>query len=582
MNADMQELLNLLKSKDLKDRKAAIEGLQTWNEGLEIEECIILLEEAAKIEPLCDDEWDNPSEALVNAACLSMHEEFLPIIEKNIHKYTFSAINRVVTFLLILGTEEAVLLFKKLYQKISYQIQLVPNYDDMMTIAEDKESSRLTIETLLENNIHFHPWYIEYYHFIIANGIQHDYIQADEILLDKEYIIERLQALIDDYQEYDLVYSKKFVYEAWKRSYLYVRFFLQNYLTLFGTYCTDEEIFDFKNILNWKDNRLRLHYIEMLLKRGLELELDIVMEILKSDEGANEAYTLLSKYKPEQVPTDPSYQKYFVTEVAQFHFYHNSGIYKFPNQIEVMGHFEIEEFYGDRLTYYILRYRSDDPTYKDKGWMRVLVGAYHSQAIPTSFHVSEHWEVYGDEKGWEELSYDEHEQEFRQYLTQNYGLVAEKVVYVGYPKFNRRNNTISLIGFIVSLMLIWVNDWFVLGLLGTPIWWILTFFHFKKLQKNIAVQLRGYYLDYYCFNEGVYVELNRIATVRLEKRVLSKKERFLFLPIKKWQFIFYDHGGSVIYSIPRNYLEEEFFFPLFKQQAEHLSYPPQLEWEQES
>ena len=414
-------------------------------------------------------------------------------------------------------------------------------------------------------------------------GLEQKYITSTDVPLDKEFITEKLQSLLDQYLEYHQDYKRTYVYEAWKTPYYELRFYLKNYLTLYSTLCSDEELLNFQTILKWKDNIIKLDYIEILWKRNLNNEVinQTVQEILVSNEGTHTAYKILQTYKPELLPKDSTFQTYFVKEAADFLFYRSSdGIDKFPTEVEIMGSFqENDMLYGDDLTYYVLRFKSTYPSLADKGWMRMLLGAYYTSNIPTPWHPTELEDGFTDFLPWGSKTYEEHVVDFRAHLAEKHGTgEKDEVFYQSRPTFNRRNNTIALLTFIAFFALIWVNDWFIIGLLLTPIWLLFKYLHQKRLEKNILVQIRGYFFDYFCFNEGTYITLNEIAKIHYEKRTVAKRERFLYLPLKTWHYIIYDHGGQEIYTIPGSYLLEAYFIPILQTRTAHLSQQPVLTW----
>jgi hypothetical protein len=582
MIQQMEDILTLLRKNDLSERRKALELLWNWDNALDLDDTLEVLRLAGLIKPISDEEWDNPSDALVTAACMFIQNEMIPVIENNIINYSYSAANKVLSYVLLLQTEESVSLYKKIIGNYIFQSRLVPEYEEMKLIADEKDCLLIAMETLVENEANFHPWYIEYYHYLVAHGFQKHYLKPEEVLLDKEYIENQLAFVIQMYEEYHSDYRYNFVYEAWKNRYLHMRFFLKNYMTLYSIFCSDEQLEGYRFILDWKDNTLRLHYIEILWQRQLDVEFSVIDQILKSDDGPIEAYTLLRTYKPELIPTDITYQEYYVREAAAFHFFSHSGIYKFPDGLEVMGSFEVVDFYEDRLTYYMLRYKSSDPMYTGNGWMRMLAGAYMTQSLPTGYQVADLWDIHTDYVSWDDKDLSGHEEDFRKWLAEKHDMVAEEEVFYNYfPKFDRKANTVALLFAFVFLVSIWISEWFVLGLMAIPIWWLLKFFHGKRIEKNVFVQLRGYYMDFYCFDEGTCVTLNQIHRIELEKRTLARENRYLFLPMKTWHFVFYGEDELELYCIPRNYLEEEFFFPILKQRSAHLVQPPALKWEQD-
>jgi hypothetical protein len=581
MYAPMEVLLELLKSTKLADRKKAIDELHSWNEQLVMEDALTLLELAGQIWPISDEEWDDPSHALVKAACVFIHDDMIPTLEKNLVKYSYQTINFVLSLLIINQSDTAKKLYKKVFSQIYFQSDFIPSYDERNVIFEHKESTLTAIEVLIENNLTLHPWYEWYYHYLVVIGLEKQYITSTEVPIEKDFITGKLQSFFDRYLEYHQDYKRTYVYEAWKVPYYQLRFYLKNYLTLYSTYCSEEELLNLQNILEWKDNIIRLDYIETLWKRNLSNHAieQTVQEILVSNEGTHQAYTILKKYKPEFLPTDSTFQTYFVKETADFLFYNSSeGFEKFPTEVEIMGSFqENDQLYGDNLTYYVVRFKSAD----NQGWMRMLIGAYYTHNIPTPWHPTELEDGYTDFLPWDSKNYEEHVEDFRKYLVGKHGEAKQdEVFYQSTPTYDRHNNLVVL-PFLFSFGLLWASDWFIIGLIFPPIWILLKYLHAKRLEKNILVQIRGYYLDYFYFDDPTCVTLNQISKIHYEKRTVAKRERFFFIPLKTWHYILYDYEDKEIYVIPGSSLIEDYFIPTLQSRTAHLSQPPVLTWEDE-
>ena len=587
MYAPMQDVLNLLKSTKLTDRSRAIEELMDWNVQLNLEDAIDLLEEAGSILPISNEEWDDPSNALVRAACVFIHEEMIPIFEKNVFKYSYQAINFVCSLLIISSSDRAVTLYKKIFQKLYFQVPLIPLDQELQIILEEKERTITAIKVLVENKITLHPWYEPYFHYLVATALKQDYLESEEVPLDKDFIRGELQSLFDRYQEYHADYKRKYVYEVWKKSYLELRFYLGIYLPIYSASCSVDELWSLKNILNFNDNHMKLQYIEILWKRKFNHELldQEVLKILVSDEGTHRAYRILEDYKPELIPKDLNLQTTFVKEAAENLILNSSvGNGQFPTEVEVMGDIQITDaLYGDHLTYYIVRYKPADTNVSDNSWMRMLMGAYYTSEIPTPWHPYELDDSYTDFILWESKSYEEHADDFHEYLAEKQSKYKkDEVFYQSTPSYNRHNNTMALLLFAFSFGLIWVSDWFILALPLPFIWLFMKYLHFKRLEKNILIQIRGYFFDYFYFNNDTCIELRDISKIHYEKRTVAGKERFLKLPFKTWHYILYDYGDNEIYAIPANYLLEAYFIPILQSRTSHLSQQPVLSWEVEA
>lgn len=582
MDYRMQELLDLLKSNRLDDRKKAIDGLWEWDNVLEVEDSIKLLELAGQIWPISNEDWDDPSLALVRAGGIIVHKELVPVIEQNLLKYSFHAINRALSFLNILHTPEAIEVYKKFFNQYCLHGRLVPHPEQRNIILEKKEQVLTILEVMIENEVQFHPFYDDFYHFLVGYGLEHKYFTIDQVIIDKELIRERLQYLFDLYLQYDSDYNWKFVYEAWKQPYYEIRYSISTYLAIFSEITTDDEFLELDLVYDWKDPVIKLLYIELLFLRNLPVDNKIMQELLANEECCCKAYGIVKKYKPEWLPTDPSHQQYYVKECANFLFYNHDQLEKFPDEVEIMGKFENDDpIYGHSLTYYVVRFRSSDPAFAQKSSMRGLIGAFYSQNIPVAYSPSGLDDYYTDLVSWEEKSFEDHVADFKARIMEKHGTdELNQIHYLGGPHFKKRNNTIAILAFFASFGLLWLNDWFTLGLLVVPLWLLLTFLHVKRLGKNVAVQIREHHMDYFNFQERTYVLLDDIATVKFEKKWVEKSGRFFLLPLRKWHFNFYDHGGNLIYSIPRDYFQEEYFFMAFKNQTLNLMQPPVLEWEQ--
>lgn len=413
-------------------------------------------------------------------------------------------------------------------------------------------------------------------------GIEKQYFKAEHYPLNKEYIHNELEELFAIYLEKHEIYTQELAYEVWKDSYLKIRYNLRFLLTLYFSFCTDKEAYALQNILKWKDNQIRLIYIELMWKRGLEIGIKEIEEILKSTDGSQEAFIIINENKPELLPRDPVFQNYFVTEAARFIFYnHEDGIEKFPSEVEIMGSFEWKEYeFDENLMYYVVRFKSADHVFKSKGWMRMLIGAYHTGSIPTSYNLVGLDDHYTDFETWDNKTFNEHVTDFQNFLREKHQKNIDEIFYDYIPIFDKKNNTIALISFISSFFLVLVSDWFIIPVILAPIWLLLKYFQAKKIKKNVRTRIRGYYLDYFWFNEGEYIDLQSIAEVKFEKKVLAKQDRFLFLPLKKWHFVFYDYGQEVIFSIPRHYIEAEYFFPIFKSRIAHFVNKPKITFEE--
>jgi len=585
MNAEMDELLQLLESEVEWERRKAMNALLDWNVQLDIKDTYKLLEKAAQLRPVYDEDWDDPSYCLVSAACVFISDDMLPVIEKHILNYSVRAINKVLSLCVLLNSEPAKDLYNKIFQQYYTKIAFIPEYNDRAMIVDSKEAIIFAIEQLIENNAHTHEWYKPYYHYLLAAGIQSGYFTHSDFPLSKEYVASRLQGLFDKYLEVHSVYEEKLVYNVWKDSYFNLRFEIRIFLTLFNDITKDEEFLELKNILKWKDNVIRLIYIELLWKRGINLGEDTILEILYSHEGSVQAYNILDRYKPDLIPNDTSFHNPYLSEIAETTFYnHPEAVEKLPDEVEIMGSFEeVDPYFDEKLTYYVVRIRSEDPAFKGQGWMRLLIGAYYSHELPRFYQPQTLMITYTDLVPWDQKSLDEHIQDFREIVNSNNDSLKNDVSYQSAPVYSKKNNTIAFIIGFYSLILTGFFEWFAIGVLAAPIWLIFKYFHSKKLEKNILIQLKGFNFEYFYFDESTYVNLAYVSKISLEKMTVAKPERFLFLPIKKWHYVFYDMDGEILYAIPKQYFyEEDYFFIILKNIVKNLTHKPELEWEKQN
>ncbi|MDQ0271693.1 hypothetical protein [Cytobacillus purgationiresistens] len=584
MDAGLNEILGLMKSNDLDDRREAIKQCIDWTGEIDVEDCLTLFAEAAKVTPLSREEWDDPSKALVMAAGTFLLDEMIPVIEKHIFQYSYEAIHISMSYLLIKNTEDSLAAYKRLFKQLYSQIQIIPVYRESK-IFENKDSMLTALEALIENEVVFHEWYIEYYHYLLAYCVAYEYIKVSDQNVDKDFVSGQLAVLIEDYKEYDEVFTREYDLEAWKNTYSKMRFFLRGYLIIKNSYCTDEEILSYDFILKWKDPYIKLTYLIMLWIRKLDADPQIAIDILKGNYGTGYAYGVLQEYKKEALPTDLSIQDYFVIEAADFTFFnHEEGVGKFPDETEVMGSFKRKDYrFGDNYTYYIVRFRSSYPAFAGKGWMRMMIGPYHTGSLPTPHTISDQDANYTDFMPWESQSLDKHKEDFNNVLKESFDTPQhEERIFGSYvPSFNRKHHTIAILLFVLSILSIVLidNDWIALSLFIAPIWLLLTYVHAKVLERNVFVQLREHSLEYCHFGDHTHVQLPHIESVHFEKIRPLVKDRFCLLPINQWHFVFYDNEGDIIYQIPRNYIKEEYFFGHFKDLISYYHHPPVIRWE---
>lgn len=91
-NKKLNEILKLFSSKDLSIREEAINRCFKWDEEIELEDSFTLFAEAARIFPISNEDWDDPSLALTNVAGVYINEEMVPVIERHIYHYSYRGI----------------------------------------------------------------------------------------------------------------------------------------------------------------------------------------------------------------------------------------------------------------------------------------------------------------------------------------------------------------------------------------------------------------------------------------------------------------------------------------------------------
>lgn len=585
-NKELNEILKLFSSKDLSIREEAINRCFKWDGEIELEDSFTLFAEAARIFPISNEDWDDPSLALTNVAGVYINEEMVPVIERHIYHYSYRGILLSMSYLLIINTDESLEAYKRIFKKLHLQLNILPVYYENK-ILENKESMLTALNAIIENNVIHHNWYYKYYHYLLSHCVSNDYIKSGEQFADNEFVTSELDRLIEEYMQYDEVYTREYVYEAWRNTYLHKRISLRGYLSIKASYCSDAELLSYDYIFNWKDPYIKLTYLILLWKRKLDASPQVALDIMRGNEATDYAYNIVNYNKTETLVKDLEYQKYFVIEHADFTFYHHEdGIGKFPDETEVMDSFiRKNSTYDEDFIYYIVRFRSSYPTFASNGWMRMLIGPFHPSLLPTPNRIDEYDANFTDFMPWDSQPIENHIEDFKELLKESYDTEQdEEAIYGLYtPRFNRKHITTAIILFVLSILsTVFINnDWAALGLFTGPVWLLVNFIYAKILERNVFVQLREHSLEYNHFGDYTYTKLLDIESVDLEKIRPLLKDRFLFLPYKKWHFVFYNYDGNIVYQIPRNYIKEEFFFANFSESIKFYNHPPSLKWEEE-
>lgn len=568
-----KKIVKKLRHTDLYQRAKGIDQLrQSLQDGAFIDSLIYLLQEAGGSFPTSSEDWDDGSYHLVGFCSEFPHNDLVLPIEKHFESYSERAKLQALYLLITIKSELARDAYIRLIDKYTDQYDLGI---DVSYIFEETDWTPRLVKKILPHikNEKISP---SIFHMILLcqrSGIDLSLTNEENELI-KEQLKVHYSIKKNSYQAYDKDYSLQYIYQAWKESYVIIRSEMGIYLQLMQ-YFYDEEILGFLlEALQFKDAYLKVDTVISLLERNIQVSQEILEECASNIEASVWFYTRLKESSKEHFyAISEDLQHSFVKNRLFHHLVNHDEFGVVPDDIEVVKRHDTTNYYGQKITYYLARFRSNQEEWSEKGWMAAYVGAYLTEHIPNPNLFDGTITTF---TSWDFLTQDEHILELdRLNKTENEEL-SQEIILESKPKWHFGTYFLGFITAVRTFTAFSSHD---------PIYYLLlsllwSLFLFKiyatiKLRKESKVILRSRQLTLIKANESKTVELHKIYRMTVEIRKWGKHEgKMAYYQRKVKCIVFYDKDGLEILSIPSTFVNAEQLLTEIQILTDHLVDPP--------
>jgi len=569
-----KQIVKKLSSTDLYNRAKGIDQLRkSLHKDVYLDSLIYLLEAAGKSFPNSLEDWDDGSYHLVGFCSEYPHSELVKPIEKNFEHYSERAKLQALYLLITIKTDVARDAYIRIIEKYSKQFELGI---DVAYIFEETEWApslvKKFIPLLKDNNLNasiFHMMLL-----CLRNSGEDLSLTSDEKNLIIDQIKRNYQNNRVAYLSYDKDYSLQFVYQAWKESYAMIRSEMGIYLQLMQ-YFFDDEIQSFLlEALQFNDPYLKVDAVISLLERGYNVSRETIEFCAYNIEACVWFYTRLSESSKEHFyKINEEIQHSFVKN-RFFHYlvdHDDFGIV--PDEIEVVKRHDTTNYYGQEVTYYLVKFKSQRDDWAEKGWMAGYVGAYLTEQIPSPKMLEDTITTF---TSWDQLTEVEHIQQLEQFNKDDYAKHDSEVILESKPTWHYGT---FVLGFITAVRT-WTsfsNNDPIYFLLLAMLWGVFLFKVYAtiKLRKESKVILKRRQLTFIKANESITIELHKIYRMTIELRKWGKNEgKMAGYQLKVKYIVFYDKDENEILAIPSTFINTSLLMAEIQMLTNHLVEQP--------
>ncbi len=314
--------------------------------------------------------WDNPSYHLINYVCDFQIKEVAEALVKHFDTLDLKAKERAIDYLLSTDDEDIFLFLEEKILKLMDNVyfQLPANALSHYPYLTERIIRR-AVAYLNSDHLKF-PLYelILVFNRSGYGGV----LEKEQILplLLEDYIEEK-----NEYFQYDVDYSTKFVYTAWKDNYLVIRNRMILYISLMEFYFSSEVEKEILEVLTFNDPLLKTQALAVCLTKHLPFDEETILTCASDIESADKLYwTLVYKDLVHLYPSSIN----VLTQVAKSRMFYailvqsedGKGSVMFPENLVIVDKLDVENDYGQHGFYYLFTFENNARTYT--GWSGIF------------------------------------------------------------------------------------------------------------------------------------------------------------------------------------------------------------------
>lgn len=428
---NLRSILRKLKSADPKKRYEALDDLYQYKQQedlqVQIEVLLDCIKAATSTFPKRVDHWDNPSYYLIDFVCDFRMPQVMEALIKHFDQFDPHAKERVIEFLLSTEDQKA---FYFLEEKIVELIQSEELFRSLRELGSYPVLARNIIDKTFEQ-IHTEQYKFLYYSLISTineSGLDQGYKKEKVLPL----LLEDYHTVLEEYLKFNPDYSTKFVYTAWKDSYLLIRNRLRLFINLMMYYFSPEVEKELQRALHFKDPMIKTDALIICLSKSLPYDQKILTETAQHVESAEMLYwKLLERNWEHLYPIHEGVQPH----LAKTRFFNTlvgnpdeEGKFPYPEEIEIVDQVETENVHGRLVRYYFIRFQMNNVDYV--GW----VGGYTLESGDPQGSIWD--ESYTEFVEYNSLSEKEHKQAFLEGKKNLMNVLDQHVFFESSPKLS--------------------------------------------------------------------------------------------------------------------------------------------------
>ncbi|MFL6555905.1 MAG: hypothetical protein ACJ8MO_07295, partial [Bacillus sp. (in: firmicutes)] len=262
------------------------------------------------------------------------------------------------------------------------------------------------------------------------SGLEKGY--KKEIILPslfKDYQVEK-----QEYLKFDADFSSKFVYTAWKDSYLVVRSNMRLFICLMEYYYSSDIGAELEQAMTFRDPFIKTQALLVCMAKNLPYQHNTLLEAAENIESAEMIYWELKERNLEHLYPISEGKQPHLAKTRLFSTIINlpeedEGVIRFPEDIQVIDKVETENSYRQPIRYYLLSFLHIGTRYA--GW----AGGY---ALEDGDDTAELWDSsYTDFVEWDSASIEEHKAAFFKKRTEEQQEHETSVYFESSPRLSK-------------------------------------------------------------------------------------------------------------------------------------------------
>lgn len=539
----------------------------------------MMLEEAGKPFPEPVDEWDDPSFHLLDWVAQYPDSDLVATIGKHFVGFSPLAQQRTLSLLIEIETDYARETYIEILSKFPKEGRIFINLEELY------ESCPHWVPRIIKKTIaqledeRYVPFLYRMILFCLEQGMK-VFSPAEEEKITHQ-LVENYEKLKQNYLPYDSAYQITHVYQAWKDVYLEVREDMRLYYRLMEYFYHDRTETILQEALLFQDPFLRAEAIITLLEHGVTIPNEIFHSTAHNVESSVYLYRQLrGRSKKNFYSKEDNIQHAFVRHHLFYFLLLEEKFGVVAEELEVEREFVTKNFYDQDVSYFLVKFRSQDEKWAKKGWMSAIVGAFITEGLPTPYvydGTTTHYEE------WDKKTPEEHFRSLHTEVVKDREEYDQQVVNEYIPPIAKLSSTFLFLLIFVSFKVVKLDNpiYFILVLL--PI----IFFAYKSIvfylyRKSTKLTMTTRSLRYQT-GGGLKQEvlLHKIGRITAEERKWRKPEGRAVFGFHGAYIVCYGKDGEEVLSFPMNLVDPFEFCDLVDDYTDHLKDPPVIDIQME-